>query len=50
MKLARRREDPHPTGRAAGRPSPRKAGKDKKAHNPNIAFAIMFFWISFEPP
>ena len=22
----------------------------RSSHNPNIAFAMMFFWISFEPP
>jgi hypothetical protein len=49
MKLARPRENPHPTGL---RPVdlPHKGGGKKESHNPNIAFAIMFFWISFEPP
>jgi hypothetical protein len=23
---------------------------DSERYNPNIAFAMMFFWISFEPP
>jgi hypothetical protein len=43
----------HPviTERAVFTGSPAFAGDDEgESYNPNIAFAMMFFWISFEPP